>query len=106
MTLEVDIGLHSETNFFAGFADDVSEGGLFVATYDVLGIGSELTVSFVLPTGAQVTTRGRVTWTREAKDHESDLHPGMGVAFTDIDAESVDAIRRFMAARAPIFYEG
>ncbi len=49
--LEVDIGYHSETNFFTGFVNDISEGGIFVATYDLLPVGTHLMVSFVLPDG-------------------------------------------------------
>ncbi len=104
--VEVDIGLHSETNFWSGFADDISEGGLFVATYDVLPIGRELTVSFVLPDGSQVTAGGRVAWIREPTTMDSDLHPGMGVELTEIDAEGAAAIERYMKRRAPIFYDG
>jgi len=106
VALEVDIGLHSETNFFAAYGDDVSEGGLFVATYDLLPVGSALTLSFVLPHGPQVIVRGRVAWLREADSFDTDLHPGMGVVFLDLDERGLAAIRDYMRRRAPIFYDG
>ena len=31
--LEVHIDLHTDSQFFAGFSQDLSDGGLFVATY-------------------------------------------------------------------------
>ena len=80
-----DIGFHSETNFFAGFTGDLSDGGLFVATYDMLPVGTELTLSFVLPGGYPVTTRAKVRWTREARDDDPEFHPGMGVSFEDLE---------------------
>lgn len=105
VALEVDIGMRSETNFFAGFGDDVSEGGIFVATYDRLPIGTELTLSFVLPSGAQVVVRGRVAWLREGSGFDSEFHPGMGVSFADLDEAGRAAIREYMQHREPIFYE-
>lgn len=104
VALDVDIGLHSDTNFFTGFGDDVSEGGLFVATYSPLAIGTELSLSFVLPGGSQVSARGRVTWIRAPHSDDGDARPGMGVAFTSVDAAGLDAIREFMTRRAPLFY--
>lgn len=106
VALEVDIGLHSETNFFAAYGDDVSEGGLFVATYDLLPVGSALTLSFVLPHGPQIVVRGRVAWLREADAFDTELHPGMGVVFLDLDERGLAAIREYMRRRAPIFYDG
>ena len=106
VALDVDIGLHSETNFFAGFGDDISEGGLFVATYDLLPVGTQLSLSFVVPLGPQVNVRGRVAWIREAVTMNSELHPGMGVEFEDLDADGARAIQAFLHRRAPIFYEG
>ncbi|MCC6874807.1 MAG: TIGR02266 family protein [Sandaracinaceae bacterium] len=104
VALEVDIGLHSETNFFVGFGDDISEGGLFVATYDLLPVGRELTLSFLLPDGTPVTVLGRVAWIREPRGLESSLQPGMGVTFVDLDPESLDAIRRYTRLRPPMFH--
>lgn len=103
--IEADIGFQSETNFFTGFSGDLSDGGLFVATYDLLPIGTELTVSFVLPEGHQVTARGHVSWIREPIAHDSELHPGMGVAFDEVSEEDRAAILRFTRRRAPLFHE-
>jgi len=101
--LDVDIGLHSETNFFVGFAEDISDGGLFVATYDLLPIGTELTLSLVLPGGRQIVAPARVTWIRDP--HDGDLAPGVGVRFERLDEEDRDAIDRFLKKRAPMFFE-
>ena len=102
--LDVDIGLHSETNFFVGFAEDISDGGLFVATYDLLPVGTELTLSLVLPGGRQIVAPARVTWIRDP--HDGDLAPGVGVHFERLSDEDRDAIDRFLKARAPMFFEG
>jgi uncharacterized protein (TIGR02266 family) len=101
--LDVDIGLHSETNFFVGFAEDISDGGLFVATYDLLPVGTELTLSLVLPGGKQVVVSGRVTWIRDPNDDE--LAPGVGVRFQRLDEDDRAAIDRFLKQRPPMFFE-
>jgi len=100
--LDVDIGLHSETNFFVGFAEDISDGGLFVATYDLLPIGTELTLSLVLPGGRQIVAPARVTWIRDP--HDGDLAPGVGVRFERLEDEDREAIDRFLTKRAPMFF--
>ncbi len=48
LELSADIGLHSATQFFTGLSGDISRGGLFVATWAPLPLGTEV-VSFVLP---------------------------------------------------------
>jgi len=104
--IEADIGFQSETNFYTGFSGNISNGGIFVATWDLLDIGTELTISFVLPDGHQVTTRGRVTWVREAPEHDSELTPGMGVEFEDLAQGGRRAVQAFIDHRAPLFFDG
>lgn len=103
--LQVDIGFQSDTNFFTGFAEDLSDGGLFVATYDIKPIGTLLTVSFVLPGGHHVVAPGRVTWVREPADRGAETAPGMGVAFEALEEPDRRAVLRFCSARAPIFFD-
>lgn len=100
--LEVDIGVHSETNFYAGFSGDVSEGGIFIATYKPLAIGTKTTVSFVLPGGHHVVTEGEVSWVREAA---WDVTPGMGVTFTGLSDYDRQYIQWYAQQRAPLFFD-
>lgn len=102
--LAVDIGLHSATQFFAGVAGDVSEGGLFVATYAPLPLGSEVVASFVLPGGHHVTTPGIVAWLRETAALDGPP-PGMGIRFFKLDADDRRAIDRFLKLRPPMLHE-
>jgi len=88
-----------------GFNNDLSDGGIFVATYDLLPIGSSLSVSFVLPGGHPVTAKGRVSWVREPLP-DGDAHPGMGVVFDGLAPEDQSAVMEFIAHRSPLFHEG
>lgn len=102
--LEVDIGMHSETNFYIGFSGDISAGGIFVATYKPLPVGTKTTVSFVLPGGYHVVTDGEVTWVRDALDYD-DAYPGMGVRFVSLSEDDRVRITEFALQREPLFHE-
>jgi len=101
--IEVDIGFHSETNFYTGWSEDLSDGGLFVATYHLLRVGTELTVSFILPGGHPITTQARVRWIREPRNPDAE-QPGMGVEFEQLDPQDRAMIMRFVAKRPPLFF--
>jgi hypothetical protein len=47
---------------------------------------------------------GTVRWLREYSP-TSDTSPGMGVCFEHIGAEHTEQIRRFLAARDPLFHD-
>lgn len=103
--LETDVSFESESNFFTGFMEDISEGGLFLSTYQLEPIGTVIEVTFHLPDGHIVRAQGRVRWLRDPRDETSDVRPGMGIQFDELLAEDRKAIQAFIEARSPIFYE-
>ena len=100
--LEVDIGLLSDSYFYAGLSQDVSRGGLFVATYQPKPPGTRMSLYFVLPDGHTVSANGIVRWTRAASD---DLPPGMGIAFERLEERDLRAITRYCQKRAPLYHD-
>ena len=103
--LDVDIDFQSETNFYTGFAEDISAGELFIATYNVLPMDTRLTVAFTLPDGGDITVDARVCWVREPLDLSSDMSPGMGVMFENLLPKEQAVIEKFISARPPLFYD-
>jgi uncharacterized protein (TIGR02266 family) len=101
--LEVDVGLVSESQFYAGLSMDLSTGGLFVATYQSKPVGTPVAVSLVLPGGQSVWAKGVVRWVRVASG-EDDV-PGMGVEFTEVEPADLEAIKHFCKMRAPMYFE-
>lgn len=99
---EVHIDLHTESQFFSGFSTDLSDGGVFVATYTPAPIGTELTLEFDLPGDHKVRTEGRVIWIRE---QDTGATPGMGVAFQSLSSADRAAILAFTETRPPLFYD-
>ena len=46
--LQTEIHLTSESNFYTGLSNDISEGGVFVATHQLESVGTELEMEFSL----------------------------------------------------------
>lgn len=100
---EIQIEFTEETHFYAGLTQDISEGGVFIATYHLRPVGMRIDLSFVLPDGVEVHTTGIVRWLRDGTT--DGLRPGMGVAFTNLKPESLESINRYCRARAPIYMD-
>jgi len=103
--LERSVDLASDDNFYVGFANDVSVGGLFVATSDPPPRGSVVELVFTLPDGTRVEAEGEVRWTREYDERAPASYPGAGIQFRRIAPEAVRAIARFVEEREALFYD-
>ena len=101
--LEANVGATTESNFFVGFSGDISEGGVFVATYATLPLGTPVELLVTLPGGFEKTIRGKVRFVRDPMDMDSE--PGMGVRFDRLEDEARDLILRFIRKRPPLFYD-
>ncbi len=102
VSIEVHVGISSESNFFTGFSGDISEGGLFIATYNLLPVGAHVEVSFGV-VGHEVKAHAVVCWVRDPID--INLMPGFGVRFADLTEPDHRAISGFIEARTPMFYD-
>jgi uncharacterized protein (TIGR02266 family) len=108
--LEIEVSLESDSNFYTGLTQDISTGGLFVATHALRKIGSRVTLKFSLPNApAPIVVDCEVRWLREAgpvHDHRSTDHPaGMGLKFLTLSPDSRMAIAHFLRARDSYFYD-
>lgn len=100
--IDTAIGLRSDNFFFTGQAGDISTGGLFVASDDLKPVGTEVTLSFVLPSGYQVTALGVVKWTGDEPPGEAArARTGMGIAFQGLHPSDRAAIDNFLLKRPP-----
>ena len=104
--LTIEVSHTSSHNFFTGFMEDLSEGGLFVSTYAHVEIGDELELEFTMPGVAGGTVvQCEVRWVREYNPGNADCIPGMGLRFKNLNEETTIAIQRFLKQRDPIFYD-
>jgi uncharacterized protein (TIGR02266 family) len=103
--VEANVGASSETNFYVGFSGEIAEGGVFVATYTTLDVGSLVSVTVTLPGGYEFRVPGYVHFVRDPMDMSDEAEPGMGVKFETLPSESRELILRFVRKRAPMFYD-
>ena len=101
VALEVDVSPGSESHFFVDLRGDVTDAGIFVATWRDIPVGSAVAIASELPDGPIVVT-GRVRWVRDAR---CETGPGIGVALDRLAAGDVARIARFCADWPPYFYE-
>ena len=73
--------------FFTGFAENLSEGGMFISTSRPLQPGATLFLEFLLPDSSlKVKTRAEVMWSR--KDPKSPREKrGMGLRFEELSRD-------------------
>ncbi len=102
--MQAAVDFHSDNNFFNGFSANISDGGLFVATVNLVPLGTEVDLSFTLPSGEKIDAKGVVRWVREVNDKLPDAFPGIGVQFSALNPAAQDAIDTFLAQRDPLFY--
>ena len=102
--VDLDVTVGSDHNFYAGFAENLSAGGVFIATHKLKPVGSKIELTINLPDGAQLKTEGEVRWVRVFNEH-SDTPPGMGVKFSELPSESLALIQSFLARRDPLFFD-
>jgi uncharacterized protein (TIGR02266 family) len=102
--VELDITLGSDSQFYSGFSENLSEGGIFVATHDLRPLGTRLEVTFSLPTSRRrIRTEGVVCWVR-AYSETSGAPPGIGIRFLWLLQDDALAVRAFCIHRPPLFF--
>jgi uncharacterized protein (TIGR02266 family) len=102
--MELTVGLETDSNFYTGLTQDISTGGLFVATHQLRRSGDRITVKFSLPgVETPIVVESEVRWIREHGDQD---HPsGMGLKFLDLIPQARTAIAHFLKSRDSIFYD-
>jgi len=105
LPVSLEVTFESDHNFFTGLTENISEGGLFIATHSSVQVGERFQITFSLKTMARpVQVMCEVRWIRPY--HEGlEAPPGFGVRFLDLDPVIEKAIQNFLHARNPIFYE-
>ena len=106
-SVEVRVDLRSENTFFTGFSENISEGGLFIATEAPHEIGDELDVELTLMGGGhRIAQKVVVRWIRPA-EAAGGLPAGMGVQFLGLTEHEKAALQEFVDSRIKdtLFYD-
>ena len=103
--VDLAVTVNSEHNFYAGFIENMSVGGVFMATHLLKPLGEMMELTIYLPGREHpVRARGEVRWVREFNE-ASNVPPGMGIRFVEVDSDSVHAIDEFLGSREPMFFD-
>jgi len=103
--VDLQVSVLSESNFYAGLAENLSAGGLFIATHQLQKVGSRIELSLRMPESDEVfQIVGEVRWVR-LYNELSDTSPGLGVRFTELPPGATAAIDRFLGQREPLFFD-
>ena len=104
--LEVRLALNfsSESNFYVGFTENLSEGGVFVATHAARDLGAKIDLVIALPDQEPIRAAGTVRWHRQYSEANETM-PGMGIRFEELSANDEARIRDFARARQPMFFD-
>jgi uncharacterized protein (TIGR02266 family) len=103
--VDLEVSVFSETNFYAGLAENLSAGGLFIATHQMQKVGSKINLSLRMPDSEEVfQIVGEVRWVR-LYNETSDTSPGLGVRFAELPPGAGAAIDKFLGQREPLFFD-
>ena len=105
--LEVKVDLESDHNFYTGLTQNISAGGLFIATNAIRKIGDRITLQFSLPgTPEPLAVETEVRWIRENSAlSRVDGATGMGVRFVNLSPQAAAIIQQFLESRDSLYYD-
>jgi uncharacterized protein (TIGR02266 family) len=105
VVMNVEIGIDDHTNFYVGFSENISAGGLFIATYRLMPVGTQIALTFVLPDQYPVFVQAVVRWLRDPIDStNSETPPGMGVEFCNLGELESERVQAYINMHAPLFF--
>jgi uncharacterized protein (TIGR02266 family) len=105
--IQTAVDFFSESNFYTGIMDNISEGGIFVATFETATMGARIQLEFSLPDkGPPVRVEGEVRWSRDYQsDGDGEVLPGIGLRFVDLSEDDKNRITVFVSRRETIYFD-
>ena len=95
--VSLEVQYRTKGSFLVSYSLNLSKGGLFLETDDLLPVGTTLTVRFSIPgSAAPIETLARVMWVRRSSSDEG-LPPGLGLQFDNLEGhigETIDEMAR------------
>ena len=95
VVLNARVTAQSEDNFFTGLTENISEGGVFVATYSPPSVGESIRINLSVDDEKDLIVSGEVRWHRY--DGAGDV-TGCGVQFAALTEEQMERVRKLMMA--------
>ncbi len=91
----LEVHYRTKGSFLVSYSLNLSKGGLFLETAELLPVGSLLTVRFSVPGTGVIETEASVMWVRQAVSEEG-LPPGLGLQFAGLEERLGSMIDRLV----------
>ena len=104
MKLHAQVNLKSESNFFMGFTENISEGGIFVSTLSPPDMGESIELAVAVEGAEPIAIKGIVRWHRT----DDDGNPtGCGVQFLELSDDVRRTLEMLMLTleKEPLFHD-
>jgi uncharacterized protein (TIGR02266 family) len=88
LALHANVTMRSETNFFSAMTENISDGGVFVATLSPPDIGEKVKLQISVEGEGGIVVSGIVRWLRTSEDGYS----GCGIQFENLSPEGKKAV--------------
>jgi uncharacterized protein (TIGR02266 family) len=94
----LEVRFYHRDTFVKVYTENISRGGMFVATDEILEPGTEIGVDLVIPDlGSVWHLTGRVAYRLDAETASHlESPPGVGVEFTDAEPSVLEAFRVYV----------
>jgi len=104
MVLHAQVNVKSESNFFMGFAENISEGGVFVSTFSPPAVGDEVELAVGVEGSDAIPVKGIVRWHRTDEQGNSS---GCGVQFVDLTDDARRTLEMLLVTleKEPLFHD-
>jgi uncharacterized protein (TIGR02266 family) len=102
----VEVTFESEHNFYTGLTQDLSGGGLFVATHQLRPIGERIRLHFTLPSSKEpIEAITEVRWVRPTAVKGGGGDVGMGLMFLQLAPQAKEAVKAFLVKRDSLYFD-
>jgi uncharacterized protein (TIGR02266 family) len=105
LNVDFEVSVDGPHTFFTGITQDISKGGVFLATHQIYPVGTNMVLSFVIE-GVHIKIEAVVRWIRDPEKIQSkDILPGMGLQFIDPGKEVSEAFEKFLEKKDPLLLD-
>ncbi len=95
------VDYESQGTYFYDYSTNLSEGGLFIETENVMPVGAQVTLRFTLPNIEYVfEVLGVVKWINLDEKQNPKILKGMGVGFQSMDDKDRELLDEFIQKEA------
>jgi uncharacterized protein (TIGR02266 family) len=104
---DIKVGVESAHRMFVGLVDNISTGGLFIATEQELKVGDKIEVKFTIPGSEHnFDKKAEVMWVRPYADVDTDRNAavGAGVRLLELTDDEKLLLNGFIDQRDPMFF--